>query len=276
MAFMSSSSNNFNNNNGVNTAQGVNTTNGVNTTSSQVNAASLLNIDNLSDAVIYPFLESQPNSTHLVNEDLEQTYPDDLEEMDLKAPRGQDNKNRDVTRNTVIVETLNSSALVSCDGIGGYNWSDQAEEGPTNYALMAYSTSSASSLDSEVLDDEEEEVEKKEVKPSINRINFVKAAIDNNPRETFKTGEQPKQNTHRKRGNQINWNVMMSHMVNAAKPSAVSAAQNNHGKWVWKPKCLVRDHALRTTSPSLTLKQFDYNDALGRSKSVMAWVPKRN
>nr|GFD33903.1 hypothetical protein [Tanacetum cinerariifolium] len=26
--------------------------------------------------------------------------------------------------------------------------------------------------------------------------------------------------------------------VNAAKPSAVSAAQNNHGKWVWKPKCL--------------------------------------
>nr|GEZ49113.1 hypothetical protein [Tanacetum cinerariifolium] len=151
MAFMSSSSNNFNNNNGVNTAQGVNTTNGVNTTSSQVNAASLLNIDNLSDAVIYPFLESQPNSTHLVNEDLEQTYPDDLEEMDLKAPRGQDNKNRDVTRNTVIVETLNSSALVSCDGIGGYNWSDQAEEGPTNYALMAYSTSSASSLDSERL-----------------------------------------------------------------------------------------------------------------------------
>nr|GFC52309.1 hypothetical protein [Tanacetum cinerariifolium] len=25
--------------------------------------------------------------------------------------------------------------------------------------------------------------------------------------------------------------------VNAAKPSAVSAAQSNHGKWVWKPKC---------------------------------------
>nr|GFC03288.1 hypothetical protein [Tanacetum cinerariifolium] len=25
--------------------------------------------------------------------------------------------------------------------------------------------------------------------------------------------------------------------VNAAKPSAVSAAQNNHGKWVWRPKC---------------------------------------
>nr|GFB19342.1 hypothetical protein [Tanacetum cinerariifolium] len=59
--------------------------------------------------------------------------------------------------------------------------------------------------------------------------------------------------------------------VNADKPSAVSTAQNNHGKWVWKPKCLVLDHALRTSSASITLKRFDYNDALRRSKSVMAW-----
>nr|GEW72815.1 ribonuclease H-like domain-containing protein [Tanacetum cinerariifolium] len=52
-----------------------------------------------------------------------------------------------------------------------------------------------------VSDDEEEKVEKKEVKPSINRIHFVKATTDNNPRETVKNGEQPKQNTHRKRDN---------------------------------------------------------------------------
>nr|GFB01973.1 hypothetical protein [Tanacetum cinerariifolium] len=71
-------------------------------------------------------------------------------------------------------------------------------------------------------------------------------------------------------------NIAPHAMVPAAKPSAVSAAQNNHGKWVWRPKCLVLDHALRTTSASMTLKRFDYNDALGRSKSVMAWVPKRN
>nr|GEZ50171.1 hypothetical protein [Tanacetum cinerariifolium] len=64
--------------------------------------------------------------------------------------------------------------------------------------------------------------------------------------------------------------------VTAAKPSAVSAAQNNQGTWVWRPKCHVLDHDLRTTSASMTLKRFDYNDALGRSKSVMAWVPKRN
>nr|GEY86019.1 hypothetical protein [Tanacetum cinerariifolium] len=84
MAFVSSSSNKSNNSTGVNTAQGVVTTNKVNTASSQVNASSSLNIDNLSDAVICAFLASQPNITQLVNEDLEQIYPDDLEEIDLK------------------------------------------------------------------------------------------------------------------------------------------------------------------------------------------------
>nr|GFD53659.1 hypothetical protein [Tanacetum cinerariifolium] len=65
------------------------------------------------------------------------------------------------------------------------------------------------------------------------------------------------------------------HRVTAAKASAVSAAKDTKGIWVWRPKCLLLDHDLRTTSASMTLKQFDYNDALGRSKSVMAWVPKR-
>nr|GFC22192.1 hypothetical protein [Tanacetum cinerariifolium] len=64
--------------------------------------------------------------------------------------------------------------------------------------------------------------------------------------------------------------------VTAAKSSAVSAAQTNHGQWVWRPKCLVLYHDLRTTSASMTLKRFAYHDALGRSKSVMAWVPKKN
>nr|GEV98191.1 ribonuclease H-like domain-containing protein [Tanacetum cinerariifolium] len=172
MAFVSSSLNNSNNINGVNTAQVVNAANGVNTASSQVNAASSLNIDNLSDAVIYAFMASQPNSTHLVNKDLEQIHPDDLEEMDLKWQMAMltitarrflkntgrklnlngndsDNISKDVTRRTVPEETSNSSALVSCDGLGGYDWSDQAKERPTNYALMAYSTSSASSSYSE-------------------------------------------------------------------------------------------------------------------------------
>ncbi|GJT79655.1 hypothetical protein Tco_1053997, partial [Tanacetum coccineum] len=40
-------------------------------------------------------------------------------------------------------------SLVSCDGLGGYDWSDQANEGP-NYALVAFSSSNS---DSEVSND---------------------------------------------------------------------------------------------------------------------------
>ncbi|GKA37506.1 ribonuclease H-like domain-containing protein [Tanacetum coccineum] len=63
---------------------------------------------------------------------------------ECRAPRNQDYKNKESTRRTVPVETSTSTALVSCDGLGGYDWSDQAEEGP-NYALMAYSSSSSDS-----------------------------------------------------------------------------------------------------------------------------------
>nr|GFC31366.1 hypothetical protein [Tanacetum cinerariifolium] len=63
--------------------------------------------------------------------------------------------------------------------------------------------------------------------------------------------------------------------VTAAKASAVRVAQDKKGTWVWRPKCLILDHDLRNTSASMTLKWFVYNDVLGRSKSVMAWIPKR-
>ncbi|GJR14472.1 hypothetical protein Tco_0797124 [Tanacetum coccineum] len=67
---------------------------------------------------------------------------------ECRALRNQDNKNNESLR-SVHVETSTLTALVSCDGLGGYDWSDQAEEGP-NYALMAYSSSSS---DSEVSND---------------------------------------------------------------------------------------------------------------------------
>nr|GEU46942.1 hypothetical protein [Tanacetum cinerariifolium] len=54
-------------------------------------------------------------------------------------------------RGNVLVETSTSNALVSqCDGVGSYDWSFQAEEEPTNYALMAF-TSSSSSSENEVV-----------------------------------------------------------------------------------------------------------------------------
>nr|GEU84407.1 putative ribonuclease H-like domain-containing protein [Tanacetum cinerariifolium] len=48
-------------------------------------------------------------------------------------------------RRTVHVETPASVTLVSCDGLGGYDWSDQAEDGQTNFALMTYSSTSSNS-----------------------------------------------------------------------------------------------------------------------------------
>nr|GFB28813.1 hypothetical protein [Tanacetum cinerariifolium] len=52
-------------------------------------------------------------------------------------------------RRNVPIETSTSNALVSpCDGVGIYDWSFQAGEEPTNYALMDF-TSSSSSFDNE-------------------------------------------------------------------------------------------------------------------------------
>ncbi|GJY93393.1 ribonuclease H-like domain-containing protein [Tanacetum coccineum] len=63
---------------------------------------------------------------------------------ECKALRNQDNKNKESSRRSVHVEISTSTALVSCVGLGGYDWSDQAEEGP-NYVLMAFSSLSSDS-----------------------------------------------------------------------------------------------------------------------------------
>ncbi|GJU09860.1 hypothetical protein Tco_1132256 [Tanacetum coccineum] len=115
---------------------------------------------------------NQPNSPQLVHEGLQQIHPDDIEEIDLRwqiamltmrARRFLKNTGKKLTingneticfdkessRRSVSVKISTSIALVSCDGLGGYDWSDQAEEGP-NYALMDFLSSSP---DSEVSND---------------------------------------------------------------------------------------------------------------------------
>ncbi|GKF56006.1 hypothetical protein Tco_0166346, partial [Tanacetum coccineum] len=63
-----------------------------------------------------------------------------------------DRRNKETTRKTVPVKETTLNALVSqCDGFR-YNWRDQAEEGPNNFALMAYTSSSSSSSDTKVND----------------------------------------------------------------------------------------------------------------------------
>ncbi|GKB89263.1 ribonuclease H-like domain-containing protein, partial [Tanacetum coccineum] len=73
---------------------------------------------------------------------------------ECKAPRNQGDRNGDTPRRIVPVETP-ANALVVQDGIGGYDWSYQAEEGPTYFALMAHlslGSSSSSSSNTKVRD----------------------------------------------------------------------------------------------------------------------------
>nr|GFA20865.1 hypothetical protein [Tanacetum cinerariifolium] len=69
---------------------------------------------------------------------------------ECRSPK--DNRNKEVQRRNVPVKSSTSNALVSqCDGVGSYDWSFQAEEELTNYALMAFTSSSSSSYNNENL-----------------------------------------------------------------------------------------------------------------------------
>nr|GEW04456.1 retrovirus-related Pol polyprotein from transposon TNT 1-94 [Tanacetum cinerariifolium] len=69
---------------------------------------------------------------------------------ECRAPRNQKTKHKESSRRSVHVETSASMDLVSLDDLGGYNWSDQAEEGP-NYARMDFSSSSSNSEEYELM-----------------------------------------------------------------------------------------------------------------------------
>nr|GEX60092.1 hypothetical protein [Tanacetum cinerariifolium] len=128
MAFVSSSSNNNKNmsNEAVNTAFGV-------TTAGTQNTGRKRNL-NGNETVAFDKTNVECYNFHKRGHFA----------RECRAPRAQDNRNMESTRRNVPVESTNSSALVSYDGLGGYDWSDQIKEGP-NYALMEYSTSSSDS-----------------------------------------------------------------------------------------------------------------------------------
>ncbi|GJV71548.1 uncharacterized mitochondrial protein-like protein [Tanacetum coccineum] len=65
-----------------------------------------------------------------------------------RAPRNQGYRNEDNPRRVVPMDPSTTNALVVQDGIGGYDWSFQAEEGITNFALMAYTSQGSSSSSS--------------------------------------------------------------------------------------------------------------------------------
>ncbi|GJZ73052.1 hypothetical protein Tco_0637198 [Tanacetum coccineum] len=163
------SSNSTNSTNGA-----VNTAYSATTASTEATAVNSTIINNFSYDVICAFFAIQPNSPQPDNEDLQQINPDDLEEMNLrwqmamltKVGYGDSEEHRKRNSNckwkrtiklisprwSVITSTKGDTLQRSVGlqgtkktGIGRTQEGDQAEEGPTNFALMAYSSTSFNS-----------------------------------------------------------------------------------------------------------------------------------
>ncbi|GJX52605.1 hypothetical protein Tco_0280974 [Tanacetum coccineum] len=139
MAFVSSS-----NNNTSSTNEAVNTAHGVSTASTQVNAANSTNIDNLNDMeeidlrwqmamLTIRARRFLKNTGRKLTVNGKKTIGFDKSKVECynchkkrhfarecKAPRNQDNGNKESSRRSVPVEISTSIALVSCDGLGGY------------------------------------------------------------------------------------------------------------------------------------------------------------
>ncbi|GJS99170.1 ribonuclease H-like domain-containing protein [Tanacetum coccineum] len=144
----------------------INTAHGATTASTQATAINSTTIDNLSDAVICAFFMAMltmrtrkflKNTRRKLTVNGNETIGFDKSKVECyncykrghfakecRAPRNQENRNMENTRRVVSMDTTTSNALVSSDGSGS-DWSDQAEEGPTNFALMAYSSTSSNS-----------------------------------------------------------------------------------------------------------------------------------
>nr|GEV50598.1 ribonuclease H-like domain-containing protein [Tanacetum cinerariifolium] len=220
MAF-GSSSNNSSTNRAVNTTQAVNTAIGVSTSGTQVNIA---NIDNLSDTIHPDDLEEMDlrwqmamltirakrflkktgrkltvNGNDTIGFDKSNVECNNCHKRghfarECRAIRSQDNKHKESTRRTVPVETPASTDLISCDSLGGYDWSDQAEEG-ANYALVAYICTRLDEFSNKPVVENcyakasETKPKDKTVKPSIPKIEFVKPKQpEKKARKTVKQG----------------------------------------------------------------------------------------
>ncbi|GJX40475.1 putative reverse transcriptase, RNA-dependent DNA polymerase [Tanacetum coccineum] len=120
--------------------------------------------------VAYSFFAQPTTSPQLENEDFQQIDEDDLEELDLRwqvamltvrcynchrkehfAKECRSGRNQgkrsygDNGRSNAPKNESSSQAMGAQDGLGGYDWSNDFEIEPVNYALMAISSSSSSS-----------------------------------------------------------------------------------------------------------------------------------
>ncbi|GJU51403.1 ribonuclease H-like domain-containing protein [Tanacetum coccineum] len=134
------------------TNEAVKTAHGVSATNFKANVSTLLNVDSLSDVVIYSFFASQSNSSQLDNDDLRRFLKKTRRNLgvngtdtigfdktkvecynchrrghfarECRAPRNQDSRKTKITRRTMPVQETTSNALVFQWNGFGYDWSD--------------------------------------------------------------------------------------------------------------------------------------------------------
>nr|GEY11432.1 hypothetical protein [Tanacetum cinerariifolium] len=101
--------------------------------------------------------------------------------------------------------------------------------------------------------------------PSIDTSNSVTNDLQSNNSSVSELGESSGSIISKPMIKQVNTarqkaviNVVRTNQINDVKASAC---------WVWRP--------IKPNSASIILKRYDYVDVRGRSKSVMAWVPKK-
>ncbi|GJU82949.1 ribonuclease H-like domain-containing protein [Tanacetum coccineum] len=139
---------------------------------------------------------------------------------ECRAPRNQDNKNRKLKKECAcgsnLLSTILCHVMVLVDMNGGVI---RQRKGLIMHSWLSYlqvqlrvrKYDDASSIEEHMSDDEEGDVsqpktEKKTVRPSIVKKEFVKSKQqEKTTRKTVKQVEQHRQSTHNPRGNQRNW-----------------------------------------------------------------------
>ncbi|GJS27804.1 ribonuclease H-like domain-containing protein [Tanacetum coccineum] len=193
---------------------------------------------------------------------------------ECRAPRNQENRNRENTRRVVPVETTTSNALVSCDGFGNF----MPPKPDLSFFGLEEFTSEPIVIKPIV---EKSEAKASEAKPKIVRKNngapIIKDWVSDSEEENYDCDNHQRQFNNKKMVKPV-WNYTqrvnhqkfsrMTHpspkrnmvlkailmrpkaVVNVARPKAVvNVVKGNNVNvvkasacWVWKPKTKVLDH----------------------------------
>ncbi|GJU10459.1 ribonuclease H-like domain-containing protein [Tanacetum coccineum] len=136
---------------------------------------------------------------------------------ECRAPRNQENRNRENTRRVVHLEEFVNELIVSEPTVKKLVVETREAKASEAKPKAVRNNNGAPIIEDWVSDSKEENVsqtkiEKKTAKPSFVKINFVKTKRNTNKNymKTAKQVEHNIQNTHIPKGNQRNWNNMMS------------------------------------------------------------------